>query len=98
MENLFDCDHGFINPRVAIMTKEEGRHFPLPAFVYIAPAHFRQGMREIGGFQIPDQESVRSQEEGIIAPTGFAQGADHLRPYFAMPGLVLLQLVGPDVQ
>ncbi len=58
MENLFEGNHRFVNPGIAVLRQEEGRHFTLPLLVDRTAAHLRPGAVKIGSFQIAYQESI----------------------------------------
>src|SRR5205085_1187003 len=68
--------------------------FFLPTFIYLAASHSGAGAFKIFCFQVPNQQSVRTQEQGVVVPSCLAQGRQHLRPHAAVAGFVFVQPFG----
>src|SRR5580693_8752660 len=79
MKNLFERGHGLVGQE-ALGLHEESGHLALPAFVHFARSHTGACALEVFGLEITDQEAICAEEERIVVPAGFAEGADHFWP------------------
>jgi hypothetical protein len=50
---------------------------------------------EVVGHEVPDQQAVVTEEQGVVVPAGVAQGDEHLRPHGGVPAAVLVQAIRP---
>ena len=83
---------------VAVGRFEEGRHFCLPARVDGVVFHCRAALFKVFGLDVADNQAVGLQKERVIAPAGFAEGLEHLRPDLGVAGFVLVHLFMADFE
>src|SRR5690349_13001864 len=97
MEHLFERLHGAIGQGASRLDKKAG-HFFLPTFVDLTTSHASPSSFEVFCLEVSDQQSVWTQEQGVVVPSRFAQGCQHLGPYAAVAGLVFVEPIGSHLQ
>src|SRR5438445_9643371 len=79
MKDFFEWFHSAIRQDTLRLDKKVS-HFLLPAFIHFATGHTRARPLKVFRFEVSHQQSVRTQEQGVVVPSCFAQGRQHLRP------------------
>ena len=97
MKHLFERFHRPIGQDTSWLDKKAG-HFFLPMFVNFAAGHAGASPFKVFRFEVPNQQSVWPQEQGIVVPSCFAQSRHHLRPHAAVAGFVFLQPIWSYLQ
>ncbi len=70
----------------------------LPTRVDRMVFHGGAALFKVVGLDVANDHTVRLQEEGVIAPAGFAERIEHLRPDLGMAGFVLVHLFRADFE
>src|SRR5215831_13547312 len=90
MENLFEWFHCAIGQETSRLNKKAG-HFSLPTLVDFTASHAGSSAFKVLRFQVPDQQSIWTQEQGVVVPSGLTQSRQHLRPHAAMADFIFVQ-------
>src|SRR6516225_144514 len=90
MEHLFEWFHGAIGQDAGGLQKKAG-HLFLPTFVDVAAGHAGTSHFKVFRFKVSDQQSVWTQEQGVVVPSCLAQSRQHLRPHAAVSGFIFIQ-------
>ena len=90
MKHLFERLHSPIGQDTSRLHKKAS-HLSLPTFIDLAASHTRACPFKVFGFEVPDQQSVRTQKQRVVVPSRLAQSREHLRPHAAVAGFVFLQ-------
>src|SRR5947209_5184972 len=77
---------------------EVGSHTRLPPGVDVEAIHIGQGLLEVFGFQVAEERPVLASKEGIVGPSGLAQGLLHLRPDVAVGAFILFEKLLLDLE
>src|SRR5450755_4665367 len=97
MKHFVEGQHALVW-RPSIQRLEKRRHIALPSLVDFEAGHTAQGGLKIGRFEIPDQQAVGAQKQGIVPPSGFTQGLQHLRPDGLVAPLILVKAIRAHFQ
>ena len=90
MENLFERFHRAIGQDTSRLDKKAS-HFSLPTFIDFAASHASTSAFKVLRFEVPDQQSIWTQEQRVVVPSCLAQSRQHLWPHAAVAGLVFIQ-------
>src|ERR1051325_7726174 len=90
MENLFEWFHRAIGQDASRLDKKAS-HLFLPTIIDLAAGHAGSSPFKVLRFEVPDQQSIWTQEQRVVVPSRLAQGRQHFRPHAALPGLVFLE-------
>jgi len=90
MKHLFERLHS-PNGQDTSRLHKKASHLSLPTFIDLAASHTRACPFKVFGFEVPDQQSVRTQKQRVVVPSRLAQSREHLRPHAAVAGFVFLQ-------
>lgn len=93
MEYLFERFHGVVGQETSRLNEKAG-HFFLPTLVDVALGHAGTGPFKVFRFQVANQQSVWTQEQGVVVPPCFTQSRQHLVPHAAVASLVFVQPIG----
>jgi len=90
MEDLFERFHRAIGQDTSRLDKKAS-HFSLPTFIDLAASHAGTSPFKVLRFEVPDQQSIWTQEQRVVVPSCLAQSRQHLWPNVAVAGLVFIQ-------
>src|SRR5207237_8387966 len=89
MKHRFERLHSPIGQDTSRLHKKAS-HLSLPTFIDLAASHTRACPFKVFGFEVPDQQSVRTQKQRVVVPSRLAQSREHRRPHATVAGLVFL--------
>src|ERR1035437_8265032 len=77
---------------------EKWSHLRLPAEINLSNRHSVEGFLKIVGLQVAKEQSVLTQEQAVVLPTGLPQRLEHVRPDLAMALAILRNPVFLDLK
>src|SRR5690349_9347068 len=90
MEHLFERFHRAVGQDASGLDKKTS-HLLLPTIIDLAAGHAGLRPFKVLRFEVPDQQSIWTQEQRVVFPSRLAQRREHFRPHAAVAGLVFLE-------
>jgi len=97
VKDLFEGEYEIVGA-VAVCRLEKWDHLCLPTRIDGMVFHGGAALFEVVGLDVADNQAVGLQKERVIAPAGFAEGLEHLRPDLGMASSVLVHLFRADFE